>query len=120
MTNGDGGHGLVREVFAALARQARLARLPTRAGGRARGETGAALDRFTGLFELRPGIEVAIVRTGDELPVTIGSQAPIPFVRVDATTLASMAVDALLRFPRDGGDDVLLVQNGEEVPLRRR
>jgi CubicO group peptidase (beta-lactamase class C family) len=119
MTNGDAGHGLVREVFAALARQLGWpGYLPEPAGEP--GETGAALDRFTGRFELRPGVEVAIARSGDELPVTIGSQAPIPFVRVDATTLASMAVDALLRFPPDGDDHVLLVQNGEEVPLRRR
>ena len=52
--------------------------------------------------------------------MTVGAQAPIPFARVDATTLASVAVDALLRFPTHGDDDPMLVQNGEEVPLRRR
>ena len=119
MTNGDEGHALVREVFAALGRELDWPDHVTEPASEPV-ESGAALDRFTGRFALRTGVDVTVARCGDELSVTIGAQAPIPFARVDATTLASMAVDALLRFPTHGDDDPLLVQNGEEVPLRRR
>ena len=119
MTNGDAGLGLVREVFAALGRELDW---PDHAPDPLvePAEGGVALDRFTGRFELRPDVAVTIGRIGDELSVTIGAQPPIPFVRVDATTLASMAVDAELRFPTGGGDETVLVQDGEELPLRRR
>jgi len=111
MTNGDGGHALVREVFDGLAHELDWPDYePT--------ETGAALDRFTGRFELWPGMQMTIERSGDELPVTVGAQTPISFFALDAATLASLAMDVVMRFPADG-DQAVLVQKGKEFPLRR-
>ncbi|HEY7044435.1 MAG TPA: serine hydrolase domain-containing protein [Nocardioidaceae bacterium] len=117
MTNSDNGGWLLADVFDAIAQahgwdgyaSDRMGELPPR---------GTALDRFTGVFELPSGMGVDVVRRGDRLDVTIGSQPPIGFAASTASRLESMFVDATLTL--DDAGNLLLRQSDQEHVCRRR
>jgi CubicO group peptidase (beta-lactamase class C family) len=121
MTNGEKGHALVREILDALGRELEWPDYePTEAPEHL--ESGAALDPFTGVYELRAGVTVDVSHRGDDLCVRAPSQPPIRFVRVSETEFGSFAVETTLRFTRSADGEVtelILCQNGEELSCRR-
>lgn len=120
MTNGDRGDLLVKEVFDALARELEWPDYETSERPRP-DEPGVALDAFTGVFELRPGVVISVARRGDSLLVRATGQAEDRFVHESGTEFFSFAVDATLRFTPSERivTELILCQNGDELTFRR-
>ena len=121
MTNGDRGHALVQEILNALGRELEWPDYDA-AEPPADIESGAALDAFTGFYELRPGATIAVSRRGDDLCVRALGQPEARFVQVSETEFGSFAADATLRFMRPTDErvtELILRQNGDELTCRR-
>ncbi len=121
MTNGDRGHALVQEILNALGRELEWPDYEA-SEPPADTESGAALDAFTGVYELRPGATIAVSRRGDDLCVGAVGQPEVRFVQVSESEFGSFALDATLRFTRtadQGVTELILCQNGDELACRR-
>jgi hypothetical protein len=84
-----------------------------------------ALARFTGVYELRPGVTLSVDRTVDDggLTLRVSGQAPQPLVAVSEMRFAAEAVNAEIEFTAardDTVDGLVLHQDGEETPASRR
>jgi CubicO group peptidase (beta-lactamase class C family) len=107
MTNQDEGGHLVEEVFAAIARECDwpgyLPESPVVTLSR------DALDRYVGVYTLRPGFTLTITRDGNALSAQPTGQPPLRFTPISATAFTAEAVTTTLAF------DV----KGDEVPHLR-
>jgi CubicO group peptidase (beta-lactamase class C family) len=118
MTNGDEGGTLVQqEIFGAIARvfdwPGFLPKQPVRIDVPA-----DTLDRYTGLYQLRPGFTLTVTRDGDTLSVQPTGQAPLIFSPASEATFFSDSIDTKLTFEAaDAGTvtGVRFQQNGREI-----
>lgn len=81
----------------------------------------AALARYEGSYELRPGYRVAISRRGDRLALELPAQAPVELLPESGTDWYTPALTTTLRFVMSdsavGG--LVFQQNGGELPAKR-
>ncbi len=117
MTNSDEGMPLIEEIFNAIAREFDWpGYLPVRPPPIAVAPT--TLDRYTGIYALRPGFLLAVTRDGGGLSVQPTGQSPLIFAPESETTFFSDVVDTKLTFvTTDAGavTGVRFQQNGQEI-----
>ena len=118
MTNSDAGSALVETLFDAIAREFDWpGYLPERPAPVTL--PPEALERFAGVYALRPDFTLTVQRDGDALSVQPTGQPPLRFTPESATTFAADSVTTKLIFDSDA-DTVRRVrfkQNGQVMDL---
>lgn len=77
----------------------------------------AAMDGYTGRFEVRPGFVLELKRDGDKMLGQATGQPSFQLVPVADNTFYVKEVDAEIRF--DGKDKLVLAQGGTSMPAKR-
>lgn len=79
---------------------------------------GTLLDTYAGRFELRPGFVIELSRDGDKFFGQATGQRKFELMPVSNTAFYVKEVDAEIRF-NNGNDQLVLLQNGRELPGAR-
>lgn len=122
MTNGDEGGALAQqEIFGSIARAfdwpGFLPEQPTRIA-----LPPDTLDRYRGVYQLRPGFTLTVTRDGERLSVQPTGQSPLIFSPASENSFFSDVVDTKLRFVVAGRSGIMAAhfeQNGGEITAAR-